>query len=91
MLIDGVAGMTISNGVLRVAVGRIDANGQTSTEDIFIPANCINNVVQALVQGVEDLNTKMAEENKGAEEGNSGDSKKKSKKSSLTDVDEKSD
>tara|TARA_B100000287_G_scaffold388599_2_gene398013 strand:+ start:4723 stop:4998 length:276 start_codon:yes stop_codon:yes gene_type:complete len=91
MLIDGVAGMTISNGVLRVAVGRIDANGQTSTEDIFIPANCINNVVQALVQGVEDLNTKMAEENKGEEEGNSGDSKKKSKKSSLTDVDEKSD
>jgi hypothetical protein len=33
----------------------------------------------------------MAEENKGEEEGNSGDSKKKSKKSSLTDVDEKSD
>ena len=51
MLIDGIAGMTISNGVLRIAVGRIDANGETSTEDIFIPANCINNVVQALVQG----------------------------------------
>ena len=91
MLIDGVAGMTISNGVLRVAVGRIDANGETSTEDIFIPANCINNVVQALVQGVEELNTKLADENKGPEEGNSGDSKKKNKKSSLTDVDEKSD
>ena len=91
MLIDGVAGMTISNGVLRVAVGRIDANGETSTEDIFIPANCINNVVQALVQGVEELNTKLADENKGPEEGNSGDSKKKSKKSSITDVDEKSD
>ena len=54
MLIDGIAGMTISNGVLRIAVGRIDANGETSTEDIFIPANCINNVVQALVQGVKN-------------------------------------
>ena len=64
MLIDGIAGMTISNGVLRVAVGRIDAKGETSTEDIFIPANCINNVVQALVQGVEELNTKLSDENK---------------------------
>ena len=91
MLIDGIAGMTISNGVLRIAVGRIDANGETSTEDIFIPANCINNVVQALVQGVEELNTKLAEENKGSEDSNSGDTKKKNKKSSLTDVDDKSD
>ena len=91
MLIDGIAGMTISNGVLRVAVGRIDAKGETSTEDIFIPANCINNVVQALVQGVEELNTKLSDENQNNDTKESDKSKKKNNKSSLTDVDEKSD
>ena len=34
--------------------------------------------------------TKLAEENKGSEDSNSSDTKKKNKKSSLTDVDDKS-
>ena len=48
MFIDGIAGMTLSNNVLRIKLARIDASGETSTEDLFLPASNINNFVMLL-------------------------------------------
>ena len=56
MFIDGISGVTLSNNVLRIQVARIDAKGETNTEDLFIPASNINNFVNALVEGVKGLN-----------------------------------
>tara|TARA_B100000214_G_scaffold367139_1_gene336937 strand:- start:1773 stop:2051 length:279 start_codon:yes stop_codon:yes gene_type:complete len=91
MFIDGIAGMTLSNNVLRIKLARIDASGETSTEDLFLPASNINNFVNALVEGVNGLNEQL-EANTTEESNGKGKSKgkdKDSKKASLSDVDEK--
>tara|TARA_Y100000748_G_C15502862_1_gene490772 strand:+ start:6252 stop:6536 length:285 start_codon:yes stop_codon:yes gene_type:complete len=93
MFIDGISGMTLSNNVLRIQVARIDAKGETSTEDIFLPASNINNFVNALVEGVKGLNEQLESENKDDTAKDNGDkknSKDKKEKASLTDLDDKS-
>ena len=95
MFIDGISGMTLSNNVLRIQVARIDAKGETNTEDLFIPASNINNFVNALVEGVKGLNEQLETEGAQASESSNGSDKEKKekgsgKKASLADVDEKS-
>ena len=89
MFIDGISGMTLSNNVLRIKLARIDASGETSSEDLFIPATNINSFVNALVDGVNGLNEQL-EANSTEESNGKGKGKDKdSKKASLADLDEK--
>ena len=80
MFIDGISGMTLSNNVLRIQVARIDAKGETNTEDLFIPASNINNFVNALVEGVKGLNEQLDAESAQASENSNGSNKEKKKK-----------
>tara|TARA_B100001996_G_scaffold149383_1_gene113669 strand:+ start:478 stop:762 length:285 start_codon:yes stop_codon:yes gene_type:complete len=93
MLVDGITSITLSNNVLRVQVATITAEGKGDVNNIFIPASGINDFINGLVNGINELNEKIkASEEAAAESDDSGNDKKESKKKakSLSDIDEKS-
>ncbi len=95
MFIDGITGMTLSNNVLRIQVARTDAAGNTSFDNIFLPASNINQFVNGIVDGVKELNTQLEAKSNEIKDNADDDVKSKAKgkakdKASLADVDEKS-
>ena len=88
MFIDGINGLTLSNNVLRIQVARTGANGEVTTDDLYIPAGNVNQFVNSIVEGVKGLNEQL--ENSNSDKNDDKPKKAKKDKASLADVDEKS-
>lgn len=65
LLIDGIQNVSMANGLVRVQVTRVGADGKSSgVEEIAIPANQYGNVVQALQQAGQNLQQRLQENQK---------------------------
>tara|TARA_B100001758_G_C18267446_1_gene534461 strand:- start:634 stop:897 length:264 start_codon:yes stop_codon:yes gene_type:complete len=79
MLIEGIGKITIVNGLLRVGITSVGSDGEVKEiGDLQIPANLIEGVINALVTGVNDINTQILEQQ--SKSNGNGDGKKEEKK-----------
>ncbi len=79
MLIEGIGKITIVNGLLRVGITSVGSDGEVKEiGDLQIPANSIEGVINALVTGVNDINTQILEQQ--SKSNGNGDGKKEEKK-----------
>lgn len=62
-LIDGIANISIQNGVVRIDCVAAGADGQARPSGtLVIPGGIIGPVLNALVQGVQELDKKLREQ-----------------------------
>jgi hypothetical protein len=62
VLIDGIANLTVSNGVLRVECTAAGADGQSHPSGtLVIPGAVAGQVLQALINGMQELEKKIRE------------------------------
>tara|TARA_B100000214_G_scaffold141881_1_gene101444 strand:- start:3661 stop:3924 length:264 start_codon:yes stop_codon:yes gene_type:complete len=79
MLVEGIGKITIVNGLLRVGITSVGSDGEVKEiGDLQIPANSIEGVINALVTGVNDINTQILEQQ--SKSNGNGDGKKEEKK-----------
>ncbi len=79
MLVEGIGKITIVNGLLRVGITSVGSDGEVKEiGDLQIPANSIEGVINALVTGVNDINTQILEQQ--SKSNGNGDGKKEQKK-----------
>lgn len=79
MLVEGIGKITIVNGLLRVGITSVGSDGEVKEiGDLQIPANLIEGVINALVTGVNDINTQILEQQ--SKSNGNGDGKKEEKK-----------
>jgi len=70
LLIDGIHNVSMANGLVRIQVSRVGADGKaTGVEEIAIPASQYGNVVQALQQAGQNLQQRIQEQQKQQQEG----------------------
>ena len=63
ILIDGIANLSIHNGVLRIECVAVAADGQGHPSGtLVIPGAVAVQVLNALIQGVQDLDKKLREQ-----------------------------
>ena len=76
---EGIGKITIVNGLLRVGITSVGSDGEVKEiGDLQIPANLIEGVINALVTGVNDINTQILEQQ--SKSNGNGDGKKEEKK-----------
>ena len=75
ILIDGIANITLHNGILRVECTTVGPNGQPQPSGtLVIPGPVAGAVLQALINGTQELEKKMREQ---AEQAAAGTTPKK--------------
>ena len=70
LLIDGIQNVTMANGLVRIQVAQVGADGKNKgVEEIAIPATQFATVVQALQQAGQNLQQRLQEQQKQQQEG----------------------
>ena len=63
ILIDGISNITLHNGIVRVECTTVGADGQQhSSGTLLIPGGVAAPVVQALINGMQELDKKIREQ-----------------------------
>jgi hypothetical protein len=70
LLIDGIQNVTMANGLVRIQVAQVGADGQQKgVEEIAIPASQYANVVQALTKAGQNLQQQLQQQKQQQEGG----------------------
>ena len=65
ILVDGIAGITLHNGILRVECTTVGADGKPHPSGtLVIPGPAAAQVIQVLVNGMQELDKKIKEQQK---------------------------
>lgn len=63
IIIDGIAGMTLHNGIVRVECTTVQADGKPHPSGtLIIPGAIAGQVIQGLVNGLQQLDKKIREQ-----------------------------
>ena len=63
LVIDGIHNVSMANGLVRIQVAQVGADGQSKgVDEIAIPASQFGNVVQALNQAGQNLRQRLEEQ-----------------------------
>tara|TARA_B110000014_G_C20022059_1_gene530362 strand:- start:688 stop:939 length:252 start_codon:yes stop_codon:yes gene_type:complete len=82
MLIEGIEKITVANGLLRISFTQVNAAGEgVISGEANIPVGSVENVINTLVTGVNDLNAQLQnQQNKSEDKPEEKKNNKKDKK-----------
>jgi hypothetical protein len=73
LMIDSISNVTLSNGVVRIEVSSVNADGQSRPAgEIGIPANQLANVVNGLANAAQQLNERIGQQQQAQQEESEG-------------------